>query len=259
MKLPDALRPWLLPAGGVVLLLVAAGLWNREHRQLLDARRTAEAAQLILKGQIVTTQESAGALEADVAKLLAENAELKVAYDAARAAAPGAQPVHAETLSTGQVVVATNPRPGPTIAAAAEDKGSSPAPAVPASVGPACVLAEGDKASIEVQEVALQTREGNVLVVGTAAGWRESPLPRAMLFGGKFQSTLSDVSGLVPKTDPRWGAGGAAACLIGVGCLAGPALAIPPLRFLGLQLEATVGVLAGPQGLGAVGVGVGRW
>jgi hypothetical protein len=258
VNVPDKLRPWLVPAGAVVLLFIAAAFWNRQHRELVDARRAAEAAELRLRGQIVTTQESAGALKADVARLLAENGELKAAYDAARAAAPGAQPIHAATLSTGQVVVAAVPRPGPAPSApapAAEDKGSSPAAGPTAPTGAACVLAEGDKASVEVQQVTLETNEGNMLVVGTAAAWRESPLPRAKLFGGSFQSSLSKAVGLTPPTPPRWGAGGAGMCASGHGCSAGPAALLPPLRILGFQLEGVVGVTFGPQGLGVLGVG----
>jgi hypothetical protein len=258
MKLPDALRPWLLPIAALLVLLAAVALWNHQHQQLIDARRAAEAAQLQLRGQIVTAQESAGALKADVAKLLSENAGLRSAYDAARAAAPGAQPIHAGRLSTGAVEVAEAPRAAEPPAPAAEAEGASTAAGPVGGAGQAaCVLAAGDAASIEVQEVTLQTKQGNILVVGTAAAWRESA-PRARLFGGKFQSTASSASGLVPASPPRWGAGVGGLCMA-AGCAAGPVLALPPWRILGFQVETTLGVLVGGPGAGLTGSGVVRW
>lgn len=262
MTIPDALKT-LLIKGAVALLIVFAAVaaWNHQHRALTDALRAAEAAQLKLKGQIVTEQESAKQLRATVAVLLAKNADLAKAYADAQKAAPGAKPIYAGTLNTGGVKVVSAPRPqeqNPAPATASAE--AAPSSAQP--IAPVCVLAEGDTASINVEQIALQTKEGNVLAIGVGEAWRESPLPRAKLFGGPFKASVSDVSGLAPPSLPRWGPGVSAACF-SAGCSAGPALGFPPLRFTvfghAVEIDASAGLLLGGLGVGVTSTAIGRF
>lgn len=285
------LRPWLPPAIALLLVVAAAAFLNHQHRQLTEAQRSVEALQLEKAGQIVAHQESAKDLQAQISALTMKNGDLAASLAAARAAAPGAQAVHAATLSTGAVVVQTTPalRDDPTapvvrtgaatagrgvqvaqngepVAAGADGRAPSekdgvqhPATMAPAATQPqACVLSNGDRASIEVQQVTLKTVAGNFLVVGTAQAYREDQGGRALLFGGAFQSALSESSGLAPPVLPRWGAGLTGSCS-GSGCSLGPALAFPPIHVLGLQLEATAGLQLGAGGVALTGTAIARF
>lgn len=262
------IKPYLLPAIGLALVLAAAAFLNRQHAQLADARRSVEALQLEKAGQIVAHAESAKDLQATVAELTKKNSDLAEALAAAHAAAPDAKAVHAAKLSTGAVVVEASEPEKATApeGAVGPDRGalnSAPparADTIPAAAGAqqACVLSIGDQASIEVDQVTLKTNAGNFLVVGTAQAYREQPGPRSLLFGGKFQSALSDSSGLALPPAPRWGAGLTGACSSS-GCALGPALAFPPLRVFGFQLEATAGLPIGAGGAALTATAVGRW
>jgi hypothetical protein len=256
VTVPESARGLLIRAAVATAIVCAAvALWNHQHRQLADAQRAREAAELKLKGQIVTEQETAKQLRVTVADLLAKNADLAKLYADAQKAAPGAKPLYAGTLNTGGLKVEAPPR-------APQER--PPAPATPGAaaptdqpIAPVCVLADGDTASINVEQIALQTKDGNVLALGVGEAWRETPLPRAKLFGGPFKASVSDVSGLAPPSLPRWGGGIAAACL-GF-CAAGPAVAFPPLRIFSLQIETTAAGLVSDRGAGGAVMAIGRW
>lgn len=267
------LRPWMVLLFFALAVWLGVVVWNYQDRQLASARADAEAAQLALKGQIVDHEETAKALRATVADLAAHNTDLAAALAQAKAAAPDATLLSAERFSTGEVgVLETGSVPGrrtepadrrspegavvgPRVAPAGPSTANLPADA--ASSKP-CALSPGDRASIEVEEITLQTKAGNVLVVGTATAYRESPLPRQALFGGKFQSNASSTSDLAPPAPPRWGVGLGGVCFIG-GCDAGPIAALPPARLFGFQIEAGVGLLAGAHGFGGMWSAIGRW
>lgn len=271
MTITDAIRP-LLIRGVVALAIVfaAVAVWNHQHRALTDARRALEASELERKGLIVSHEKTVSGLNEKIAAM-AKDPRLAAALADAQAAAPGAKPVQAATLSTGVVVVRATPEKAtaPEGAVGPDREALSPAPptegqAVARSDAPAqasppssCVLSNGDQASISVDVVTFETKLGNTFIVGLATAWRETPAPRTQLFGGKFQSALSEVSGLAPPSLPRWGAGLAAACL-GF-CAAGPAVAFPPLRFFGLQLETTLAGLVSDRGAGGSATAIFRW
>lgn len=290
VRIPDAIRP-LLINGAVVLAIVFAGVavWNHQHRELSDARRAMEAAELDRLGLIRSHEKTVAGLNEKIAAM-AKDPRLAAALAEAKAAAPGAKATQAGTYSTGSVVVHAAPETikeenhgspqAPQAAAGARgiqdgqvleegarmqgpplesERAAQTATGGVASSSPSssCVLSSGDQASIAVDVVTFETKLGNTFIVGVATAWRETPAPRTQLFGGKFQSALSDVSGLAPPSLPRWGAGLAAACL-GF-CAAGPAVAFPPLHVFSLQLEANLGALVSDRGFGVAGTAVIRW
>lgn len=245
-------RGLLIGAGALFVIGGAlAWYWTRTHQRLDKAQAQVEALTLQLKGQIVMTQETRRELGKSVDDLLRENQELRHAYDEARALAPGSKPIASGSLQTERVKVEAPARAPPV---APE---GSVAPAPQADTG-RCVLAQDDAISFLVEELALETGQGNRLVVGTAEAWREDPPPRALLGRGRFQAALSDTASLAPAPAPRWGVLALGACTSS-GCGPGLGLLAPPLRapLLGWRLEPQAQVLALPGAwVGALGLGV---
>jgi hypothetical protein len=265
------MKPWMKWGAGLLVLLALAGYWTYRHRQLGSALRAAEAAQLKLKGQIVADDATRRELSDSVSKLLAENDDLKKAYEAAKAAAPGSSPVGVATLSTGPIDVrhhATDE--GPRAAAARARSEPFPAPnghsvegVPPAGVTPAggvvlgsttfekgCLLAEGDKAEMKISIIEMKTAQNNRIVVGSAEAWRLGN-PDERVLKGAFSAPFSVAEGLAPPPEPGWGAYLSGLCGL-TGCGAGVGLLAPPLRFLGVRLEGQAGLeTAGPGGGGA--------
>jgi hypothetical protein len=117
----------------------------------------------------------------------------------------------------------------------------------------------GDLMEIEVHGAALKTVAGNVLVTATARlNWINRATGETVTLMDAVPLNL-DVGVLKQPDSPGWGAG-----LIGLagkwGWAAGPALAAPPLRVLGMSLEVSGGLGVGPGGewAGAV-LGLVRW
>lgn len=131
----------------------------------------------------------------------------------------------------------------------------APRPARP----PACLLAKGDEGEIRVAEVALQAREGNRVLAGAAEAWRLSPGPPTRILAGRFTAPASEISEERPAPLPRWRAG----AFLGAsrdGWVVGPAVALPPARLWGMQLELTLGAGVGPAGSAqAAASGIVRW
>lgn len=254
----------LIIAGSLLLCLgTMAWYWTYQHRTLANAVRDAEAARLELAGQITQDQDTKQELQATVQGLLAQNAELREAVSAAQKIAPSAKPVASASLKTGVVKILEGPPAlppcdgiyaedgmGSLVCQPAVKQASKPSAAAPV---PNCALHTGDSGSFQVDQVVLQTDKGNKILTGTAAFWRETP-PRAKLAQGTFSAALSDVDGLAPPADPRWGAEALGACTRS-GCGLGVGVLFPPVRLLGVRLEARAGALAGPDlaFLGAVG------
>jgi len=256
--------PWKTWLVAGVIIAAAVFMWNRTHKQLTDAQRDAEAAQLALKQQIVEVQESKGALQSSVKDLMGQNELLKEAYESALRAAPDAKPVSEARLDTGPLRVHTPPRPAPQPVQSAGGAGETQAaataqPALPPA-GPSSVYAlrDIDQMSIEVEQVELQTKAGNTVVIGVASAYVLEPI-KALLAEGKFQSPLSASHSLETALPARWGFGGAIACPWGGRCSYGPAAAFPPLSLLGVRLEATAAVMGGSGTLWGNVVGIVRW
>jgi hypothetical protein len=246
-----AASPWsaVVVAGVVVLLLVVA--WNRSRSAAGELARHLEAEQLRAAGLEVAGEKAAADLWEEANRASAENEDLRRALEEARKAANGERPVLVVRSSTGPTPVSGAARPG---AVACPD-----APAPPATPPlPVCLLAAGDQGEVLVDEIVLETRGGNRILVGAASAWRASPA-RARLFGGTFNSELGQVDAAAPASEPGWGAG-VWAGVSREGWALGPALALPPLRLWSLQLEATLGAGLGPGGVWqGGGTAVARW
>ena len=240
-------------AGVTALALVAlcacAFFLNHDYRALRGARADAEAARLALAHQVVATEDTRKQLQASVDDLLAQNAGLRAAVESAKAAAPGAVPVSAARLDTGPLVVHVEPAGAEAMNPAPHTEAQPPAPH-PADLSsapalPACALREADHASIVVDQVTLQTREGNLLIAGTATAYTEPE--HRLLLGGRFVSALSTTEALAPPTEPRWGAALLGSCGL-AGCSLGAGVLFPPLRAFGVRLEGVLGLDTGLDG-----------
>lgn len=239
------------PVGLFLYLVLAAVLWNHEQRALTDARAEAEAYRLKMHGQIVADANTKADLKATADKLLAENADLRTAYERAKAAAPGAAPIAAAHLDTGLLPVV---RPEPARQAPPDPPGKE-ATGLPNPVASVCVLHDTDQASIDVKVLLLQAKQGTYLIAGEAETYREPE--HARIVAGPFTASLSDAAALEPTPQPRWGAMLTGLCTR-EGCGLGAAVLLPPATFFGLRWEAQAGVYTGPA-LGVAG-GVGaRW
>jgi hypothetical protein len=246
-RLRAILTAWWFPA--LAILLVAAWLaWklNAGRESEATARRLAEEQLARANDLVVVEQGKRRDVEADAKRLAAGNADLAAELVRARKALPGARVMGAASSSTGALPAAGAPRPGPAC------------PEAPAAQ-PACLLAVGDEGEIRVDQVVLDGPGGARLVVGAASAYRVTPEPRAKLFGGPFRAAVSEASAEAPAAPPGWGAG----LYVGLsrdGWAAGPALALPPVRVLGLQLEAVAGAGLGSSGVWAgSGTAVVRW
>lgn len=227
-------KTWGPPIAAFVVLLVAVYAWNAEHRALIDTGRALEAAKLRAQGIAAAAEQSEAALRQDLGTLANESAALAAELRRVKEAAHGARPVIVVHGSTGPVVAGGTPvQPCP----------QSPAcPQVPAA--PECLLRPGDAGKVVMSGATLETDAGNTVMVAVGEAWRVEPAPSTKLFGGPLKLELSVAA---PKPLPRWGAG------LGLwagrwGWAAGPAVALPPARFWGAQMEVTAGVGVGSGG-----------
>lgn len=232
--------PWAVVVLVAVVLLLLVGAWNRSRRDAGELARHLEAEQLRAKGLEVAAEKDRSELWDEANRASAENEDLRRALEAARKAAQGERPILVVHASTGATPATGAPRPGPV---ACPD---APVP-VAAPPAPVCLLAAGDQGEVLVDEVLLETRGGNRVLVGAASAWRAAP-ERGRLFGGPFQADLGRVEVAAPPRPPGWGAG----VWTGVsreGWAVGPAVAAPPLRLWSLQLEVNAGAGLGPDGV----------
>ena len=198
--------PWLLLLAALVAAGAGAYYLQRQRVVEAEARRGAEAEALRAAGQVVVERRDHDHLEAEVERLTEINAELAAALARARRAAPGARPVAVASASTGPVVVEA-PQKILTPGVNEIDR----APDVP------CLLAAGDRAELRVDEVVLETRAGNRVLVGAASAWRLEPAPVTRLFSGPFSAPLASAEAVEPAPAgvPTW-----ALVAVGVGALA---------------------------------------
>jgi hypothetical protein len=263
-------------AGALLLVALCAVGMNVGHKRLLNAERDAEAAKLALAHQVVAQEETRRELQGSVTDLLQQNADLRTAYEAAKAAAPDSQVTEVASLKTGNLKV-QEPEQDLEIL----DPGSEPVPVPncptgeilfpdrrggfvcgpPESALPvqakACVLHSGDAISMTVDQITLGTPRGNSILAGAASAWRESPTPRALLASGKFESYLSSTGVLAAPAPPRWGVELAGLCQ-SRGCGPGVGVLFPPwtLPVLGWRTEARAGAFLGPEWAVLGGLGV---
>jgi hypothetical protein len=219
------IAPWVL----VLLLgLTAAWLWRERSGAKAEAGRVAEAAKLAAAGQIVAAPVVD--LQPELDKLTDENTTLRTALADARKLVPGAKIDQVEHAQTAPQVVTAAPEAG--------------------AVQGRCVVDQGDKLELRVDQVELRTRAGNVVLVGSASAWRTDPPPEVQLVAGKFEQTATTLSDLATKQAPSWGFG-VAEFAGSYGWASGAAVLAPPLMVLGHELD--LGLSAGIGTLGFVG------
>jgi hypothetical protein len=251
VKPADVVRSrWALPAVLVLVCIALAWRLNVASRAEAVAARLLEEVRLREAGLVVAAQASGSELKQQLRDLEGANVELADELERASRAAPGAKPVGVSRSSTGPVIAGGTPR-------APEERGPAAVPVAPRA---SCLLAEGDEGEVRVDQVVLETRKGNRVLVGTAAAWRLSP-PATRLFGGPFRAELTEVvtAAPPPAARARWGAG----VWLGVGrdgWAAGPAVAWTAARVWGAELEMVGGGGVGSGGLwgGSVSVLVRR-
>ncbi len=253
----DRLRSY---SNWILLAVAALAVWalNREHRAMTIAQRSAEAAQLALKNQIVEGQETRRQLQGSVAQLLAENADLRTAYDRAKEAAPDAQPASATQLDTGPLRVRKVPASAGVVVTPTQPP---PAQAKPeAAPADTCLLQPDDTISVEALVLELETDQQNTVVVGSATVYRDTPAPRLAIASGAFQSSLSTSHEVAPPSPPRWGAELVGACF-SAGCGYGGGVLLPPFRvpLFGWRGEARVDALFAGPATGVLGALGARW
>lgn len=236
---------WLLPVLLVVVALVVAWRLDSGRRAEGAVARLAEAEVLRLKKVEVAAQEREAQLKARLGEAVAFAEGLGAELARVRAAAPGARTVLVARGSTGPVKAGGLPRApeerGPA-AGEGEEQAEAAGPqshdpqAAERPAAPACLLAEGDLGEVRAAVAGLETRAGNLVVVGAAEAWRVSPPPAARLFGGplRLEAAVEERGG----GPGGWG-GGARVQAGRRGVLAGPALALPPWHLWRYQLEAT--------------------
>ena len=179
--------PW-----AIIVAMAAIGVWlvQRAWWQESEAEREAEMRELEAQEQIVEIRKERDQLKADLDVMLDMNNAMQGALDEARKVAPGAKVVRVVRASTGQVTSDGVPR----IEGRPENyqsmTGSQPID---------CLLARGDTAEIRVDQVELETKAGNRVLVGTAEAWRLTPEPETKLIAGPFEADFTHVSGLAPS------------------------------------------------------------
>jgi hypothetical protein len=232
---------WFVPVVALVAILGLVHAWNGERSARSKAEKSAEAAELRAKGVEVAAEVTAAGLRSRVATLEGESADLRAEVQRVKAAAPGAKVVGVVTGTTGHLAVIT-PEAPPAATGGAAPPSLQPAPGVLGDGG--CLLHTGDSGEIKVSTVALETKAGNLVVVGAAEAWKAAPGPPARLFGGPLRL---DVGREVPPASAGWG-GGLGGWAGRTGWLAGPAVAPPPWKFWSHQVEVVGGAGFGPSG-----------
>ena len=241
----DTIRPWLVPAV-VLVLIVGLGLaLNKGHRAEVDLAKEKERREK-LEGKLV---------EEEVSKK-----DLQVRFDEMKKRVPELQAQLDDlTARVGSVKVKEVVRvvtvPGP---AGGEARACPVSPQQGTSAPPAgdCLVVRGDTLRVEVDEATVETGAGNKVILGAASCWRVSPPPETMLYRGAFQVPLSQVAELEGPRPVRWGGAllfVATEDKVGIG----PVLLFPPFRVFGLEGDASAGFAAGTRGFVAATVQVG--
>lgn len=267
----DKIWQVLRPSLQVVLILavvVVAGVvtfhsWNARRAAEDTAARVTREAELARAGLLVSSEQTQHQLEADLAAAKKSSSEFAAALSEAQAKLDHAKPVIVIHASTGPVPVESHP-------AASSAAHPAPVPGETSAPG-ACVLREGEMGEIRVTEATLEERSGARVVVGAAECWRSGglqmgmdsgtdPDPDVRLFAGRYSVPVSSAASLAPPASSRarWGAG----AFVGVGrggWTYGPAIALPPVSVLGLQLEANIGAGLGSGTAQAGATVIGRW
>ncbi|HTP24778.1 MAG TPA: hypothetical protein VMK12_03865 [Anaeromyxobacteraceae bacterium] len=190
---------------------VGLGFWQGYVRTKAAADRKLEAAELKAGNQIVAAQASQGQLNKQIA-------DLKAQLEAVSHIAPVEKIVYVDRVVTVPVAASGIPRPFAAQKPPATPSLPAPAggPAIPEPVPatcpeqPPCLLAVGDTGEVRCTVSGVQTKAGNVVVVGTGEAWRLTPEPAtAILPASPFRAETSTSSVSAPSvTRARWALSG---------------------------------------------------
>jgi len=214
--------PWLIAVFAAVSCVATIILALRRDADVNDRlQREIEARELEAQGLVVAAQKEQKDLRTQVASLEANNVDLMEALSRARRASPGSRDVSAVQASTGPVGASGDARP------------------TVVSDDPKCLLAEGDMAEIRVDQVEIETKAGNRVIVGAAECRRVEPKPETRLAGGPFEASLTTamVIGKPKQKPPGWGVGPAVMVSSSDGLAYGVAVSAPPLNVFGVDFE----------------------
>ncbi len=230
-------RAWWPVAAAVIVALFIAWKFQAAATREAEARRLAEAETLRQRGLVVVAQTSAKDIAAQVKEMTETNDALKKALENARKATGNARPVAAASASTGPVTAHGEAPAAPQTPAGDTAPSASP-----------CLVSEGDEMEIRADEVVLETRSGNRVLVGTATAYRLNPLPIGPVFGGPFVAPLTEAAEVKRQERPAgWGAG-VWAGVTRQGWAVGPAFGLPPVKVWRTQVEVAAGGGLGPGG-----------
>ena len=247
----DKTRPyrWLaLGAVAVVAVFLMVKAWNKNAALESDLTKERELREK-LQGKLVEEDSSKKQMAAKLKDALVRIPELEAQMKELESKVGSVKPVHVDQIVTVPGAATGTPRPCPL-----------PPPQGVQDPSPAgCLVAVGDIVRAQVDEVTVETKAGNRVVLGTASCWRESPPPETMFYRGVFEPKVSKVDVIVEASPVRWGAGltfMATTDKIGVG----PLILFPPVRLWGLEGDISGGFAAGFKGFVGANVNAGvRW
>jgi len=223
--------------------------WNKNAALESDLTKERELREK-LQGKLVEEDSSKKQMAAKLKDALVRIPELEAQMKDLEGKVGSVKPVRVVQIVTVPGAAAGVPRPCPITPSV---DGKEPTPPVE------CLVAVGDIVRAQVDEVTVETKAGNQVVLGAASCWRESPPPETMYYRGAFEAKTSKVDVIVEASPVRWGAGltfMATTDKIGVG----PLILFPPVRLWGLEGDISAGFAAGLKGFvgGNVNAGV-RW
>jgi cell division protein FtsB len=231
----DKLKPWLPWIFRAVTLLVVILLvlaWNSARSARNELASYIEREKLVKADLIVEAQAAKADLKALEQKLLMENAALENEVQRLKDTL-GKKPTVIEVVKWQTKEV---PVEGPPVAIPCPDGTTVD-----------CLLPPGATGHVEADEITYETKNNNHVIVGQAACWRDTPLPKAKLFSSIFSAskTVAVMQKEPTNSLPGWG-GGIRGQVDNIGWAVGPVLAFPPLPFLfNTQIEFNIDLTFG--------------
>jgi hypothetical protein len=230
----------------VVFLVVKA--WNRNASLESDLAKERELREK-LQGKLVEEDSSKKEMASKLKDAQARVPELEAQVKDLEGRVGKVKPIRVVEIVTVPGAATGTPRPCPL----------QPPQGVQDPSPTGCLVATGDIVRAQVDEVTVETKAGNQVVLGAASCWRESPPPETMFYRGNFEAKTSTANVTAEPSPVRWGAGltfMATTDKVGVG----PLVLFPPVRVWGLEGDISAGFAAGLGGFvgGSVNAGL-RW
>lgn len=219
--------PWFLRLAVLLVVVVLVFLLNSARGERDRLRREIEGEKLKTQGFIVEVQKTKAEMAELERKLLAENAWLENEVQRLKDEL-GKKPKI-------KIIERWNTLPGL--------PGGVPLQ-IPCENGKtvACYFPEGATGHIEATGLTYETKDKNLVLVGTADFWRDTPEPKALIYTARLDPVKTSIfidEGVAPGAEKTLGWGwGARAWADSLGWGAGPVVAFPPFPFLfGTQIE----------------------